>query len=67
MVTAFASILTLLSLVTPAFAQYPPTLPDFSHASAPHEPRLSPASGTTSRPLLVVLADFSDVTERVTA
>ncbi len=66
-VAVLVVVLALLALSTPASAQYPPSLPDFSHPAAPHDPRLSPASGTDSRPLLVIVADFSDVTERVTA
>ena len=66
-VTAFAAALALVALSAPAAAQYPSPPPDFSHPATPHESRLSPASGADSRPLLVIVADFTDVTERVTA
>ncbi len=62
-----AVVVALLTLSTPASAAYPASLPDFSHPGTPHNPLLSPASGADSRPLLVIVADFSDVTEGVSA
>lgn len=41
-------------------ATYPDPLPDFAHPGTPHDPLLSPASGTDSRPLLVIVPDFTD-------
>ncbi|CAN5555406.1 hypothetical protein BH20ACT17_BH20ACT17_06250 [soil metagenome] len=64
--TATAVILLFAFVAAPAAADYPDPLPDFSHSAAPHNARMSTASGTRSRPLLVIIADFSDVTERIT-
>ncbi len=47
-------------------AAYPATPFDFAHPAAPHTPLLSPASGNDSRPLLVILAVYSDYQETIT-
>jgi len=65
-VAATATALFALSAGSAA-AQYPNPVPDFSHPGAPHSALMSPANGDDDRPLLVIIADFSDVTEGMTA
>lgn len=66
--TFAATTLVLLGLTAgTAAAQYPSPVPDFAHPGAPHSSLMSTTSGDDDRPLLVIVADFDDVTERVTA
>jgi len=65
-VAATATVLFAL-MAGSAAAQYPSPLPDFAHPGAPHSPLMSTTSGNNDRPLLVIVADFDDVTEQMTA
>lgn len=60
------SLTTALSLLTVAAtavaAEYPATPPDFAHPSHPHSPLYSVDGGTTNRPMLVIYAEFNDLT-----
>ncbi len=64
--TIMAVVVALLVGSPPASAAYPSTLPDFSHSATPHSPLLSTASGNDPRPLLVIIATFSDQPNSVT-
>lgn len=56
----------ILAGASPAAAQYPSPPPDFAHPGMPHAPLMSPASGNDPRPLLVILAVYSNRAETIT-
>ncbi len=45
-----------------AVGLYPDPPPDFAHPGSPHDPLYSPTGGNRDRPVLVIYAQFSDVT-----
>jgi M6 family metalloprotease-like protein len=52
-------------LVTPGAAlaaDYPSPPPDFAHPGTPHSPLYSSTGGRTDRPMLVIYAEFNDLT-----
>ena len=59
---ALAAALIVLSPAQAAAAEYPSSLPDFAHRDDPHGPLYSFHGGRTDRPMLVVYAEFGDLT-----
>ena len=45
-----------------AAGPYPDPPPDFAHPGSPHDPLYSPTGGNRDRPMLVIYAQFTDVT-----
>jgi len=45
-----------------AIGPYPSPPPDFAHPGSPHDPLYSPTGGDRDRPVLVIYAQFNDVT-----
>lgn len=65
---AAAPLAAAAVLAATASAQYPKPPPDFSHpGAAPHDPGMTPASGTDGRPLLVIRTVYTNVSEAPTA
>ena len=61
--TPLATVVVLLfAAAQPASAaEYPNTLPDFAHPGDPHAPLFSFHGGRTDRPMLVIYAEFADL------
>ncbi|MGH6692466.1 MAG: hypothetical protein ACREF4_17500, partial [Gammaproteobacteria bacterium] len=59
---AFLAAVVSLVVAGAATAAYPSPAFDFAHPGSPHDPLYSPTGGNTDRPMLVVYAQFSDVT-----
>ncbi|MFP5319824.1 MAG: hypothetical protein ACLGI2_16215 [Acidimicrobiia bacterium] len=56
-----AAVLVLLGAISPAAADYPDPLPDFAHPGDPHQGLYSFTGGRTDRPMLVIYAEFADL------
>lgn len=59
---AFAAAAALGAVGTASAADYPSPPPDFAHPGSPHSSLYSPKGGKTDRPMLVIYAQFDDLT-----
>lgn len=54
-------MMTVSTSVAAVPSEYPDPPPDMAHPGSPHSELFSPFGGTTDRPLLVILVQFTDV------
>lgn len=57
-----AAVVLLATPGTALAADYPSPPPDFAHPGSPHSPLYSFTGGRTDRPMLVIYAEFDDLT-----